>query len=143
MVIAARREKRGLCAVTLLQIKAHDVAVERDGAVEVGDAEVNMPDGGSGIGFVGHGENMAVCAGVQKAHWRTALVPGCKESETQRPARPATKPPRNRQTAPSARRSRGLEGGYSARWQATRAPLTRRNSGRSDLQRSTAIGQRG
>lgn len=44
MMIPACREKRRLPPVTLGHLKAEDILVEVDGAIKVGDLEVDMPD---------------------------------------------------------------------------------------------------
>ena len=46
VVIAARRQKRGLGAVTGDQVKPQHVGIEMNGAVKIGDFQVNMPDTG-------------------------------------------------------------------------------------------------
>jgi hypothetical protein len=49
VVVAARRQEGRLRAVALHEVEAHDVAVEADGAVEVGDLEMDMADAGCGF----------------------------------------------------------------------------------------------
>ena len=46
MVISARREKRGRLTEVLRDFEAQHVAVEADGAVEVGHLQVNVADPG-------------------------------------------------------------------------------------------------
>ena len=58
VVIAARREEGGPCAVALLKLESHDLGIEGDGPVDIRDAKVDVPDGGTGIGSVGHRKTM-------------------------------------------------------------------------------------
>jgi hypothetical protein len=44
MMIAARRNERSLGSIPLGQLEAQDPAVKCQGAFEIGDLEVNMPD---------------------------------------------------------------------------------------------------
>jgi hypothetical protein len=55
VVVTARRKKGRLVTQADQEIKAHQVAVETDGPVEVGDPEVDVADvGPGGDGFVRH-----------------------------------------------------------------------------------------
>src|SRR6476469_8670223 len=49
MVVAPGRDERGLVAQPLRHVEAQDVAVEGEGAVDVGDLQVNMTDVDAGI----------------------------------------------------------------------------------------------
>jgi hypothetical protein len=49
MVVAARRDKRRAVTVTLGQFEAEHAAVEAEGAVEVGDLQVDVTDPYAGI----------------------------------------------------------------------------------------------
>ncbi len=49
VVIAAGREERGLRAVALRQLEAEHAAVEAEGAIKVGDLEVDVADPCAGI----------------------------------------------------------------------------------------------
>jgi hypothetical protein len=48
-MITAGRNERGLLAVALGQLQAEHAAVEREGAIEVGDLEVNVADADFGM----------------------------------------------------------------------------------------------
>ena len=58
VVIAARGNERGLRAVALHQLEAEHADIEIEGALQVGDFQVNMADaraGGNGRRKRGHG----------------------------------------------------------------------------------------
>jgi hypothetical protein len=44
VVVPACRDESGLLAVPVLELETEDVDVEREGAVEIRDLEVNVPD---------------------------------------------------------------------------------------------------
>ena len=48
MVVSAGGDERGLRAVALHELETENAAVEAEGAVEVGDLEMNMADAGAG-----------------------------------------------------------------------------------------------
>ena len=49
VVVAARAEERGLIAHSLGHLEPEDARVERDGAVQVSDLQVDMADDGPGV----------------------------------------------------------------------------------------------
>ena len=55
MMVAACGHEGGLIAVFLHELEPHHVFVEGDGAVEVGDAKMDVADAGVGMGFGVHG----------------------------------------------------------------------------------------
>ena len=49
MMVAARRDKRRVASVTLRQLEAEYAAVKTEGAVEVGNLQVDVADPHTGI----------------------------------------------------------------------------------------------
>ena len=59
VVIVARGQEAELVGDPPRDPEAEDVAVEADGAVEVGDVQVHVADRGAGIDRRGHGRSVA------------------------------------------------------------------------------------
>ncbi len=49
MMVAAGGEECGLCAVTLGELESKDIAIESEGAIEVGDLQMNVADSDVGM----------------------------------------------------------------------------------------------